>query len=56
MKKKTLDARVKKAKNETAEALNIVLGGLKKGWIKQLVKDEKVARLFEIYEIEVNAD
>ena len=53
MKKKTLEARVTAAKSETAEALNVVIGGLKKGWIKQIVKDEKVARLFATYGIEV---
>ena len=51
MKKKTLKARVQSAKSETKEALQTVYDALNQGQRKKIVKDEKVAKLFERYEV-----
>jgi hypothetical protein len=49
MKKSELNNAVVKAKEETREALQTVYDALNHGQQKQIVKDEKVKRLFDLY-------
>lgn len=49
MTKDRLDAAVQAAKNETKAALETVYNALNHGQQKQIVKDEKVKRLFDLY-------
>ena len=52
MKKQTLSSAVTKAKAETKDALQTVYDALNQGQRKQIVKDEKVKALFELYGVE----
>lgn len=52
MKKEHLTAAVEAAKTETREALQMVVDELPKGQQKQIVKDEKVKALFDLYGVE----
>lgn len=49
MKKETLRTNVEKAKSETREALQSVYDSLNQGQQKQIVKDERVKALFNLY-------
>jgi Fe2+ or Zn2+ uptake regulation protein len=52
MKKETLVAAVKEAKDETRNALQTVYDALNQGQQKKIVKDEKVKALFDLYGVE----
>ena len=52
MKKQLLNNAVNKAKSETRDALQTVYDALNQGQKKQIVKDEKVKTLFELYGVE----
>ena len=52
MKKRDLKTRVKKTKNETKEALQIVYDLLNKGQKQKLTKNEEVKKLFDRYGVE----
>lgn len=52
MTKKELDLAVAAAKEETKEALQTVFDSLNHGQQKQIVKDEKVKALFDLYGVE----
>lgn len=52
MKKNELSAAVDAARAETREALQTVYDALNQGQKKQIVKDEKVKALFELYEVD----
>ena len=49
MTKEKLDAAVQAAKKETGDALQTVYDALNHGQKKQIVKDENVKRLFDLY-------
>ena len=49
MTKETLDAAVQAARNETRDALQTIYDALNHGQQKQIVKDEKVKALFDLY-------
>lgn len=51
MKKTELTAAVETAKAETRNALQIVYDSLNHGQQKQIVKDEAVKKLFDLYEV-----
>ena len=53
MKKKDLQARVSEAKDNTAEAILIMLNALNAGQRKKILKDDKVKELCERYGIEI---
>lgn len=52
MRKDFLTAAVEAAKAETKEALQTVYDALNHGQKKQIVKDEKVKALFDLYGVE----
>lgn len=52
MDKRTLDQAVQKAKTDTKDALQTVYDALNQGQQKQIVKDEKVKALFDLYGVE----
>ena len=52
MKKETLVAAVKEAKDETRNALQTVYDALNQGQQKKIVKDDKVKALFDLYGVE----
>ena len=52
LKKQALNNAVNKAKSETKDALQTVYNALNQGQQKQIVKDEKVKELFELYGVE----
>lgn len=54
MKKTELAAAVKLAKEETRNALQTMYDALNQGQQKQIVKDEKVKALFDLYGVEYN--
>ena len=54
MTKAELTQAVETAKAETKAALETVYNALNHGQQKQIVKDEKVKRLFELYGVEVD--
>lgn len=54
MKKAELTAVVEAAKVETREALQTVYDSLNHGQQKQIVKDDKVRALFDLYGVEYN--
>ena len=49
MTKEKLDAAVQTAKTETRDALQTVYDAMNPGQQKQIVKDEKVKQLFDLY-------
>lgn len=49
MTKEKLDAAVQAARNETRDALQTIYDALNHGQQKQIVKDEKVKALFDLY-------
>lgn len=49
MDKKTLNEAVARCKEETKNALQTVYGSLNHGQQKQIVKDDKVKALFDLY-------
>lgn len=51
MKKTELDNAVIKAKETTRAALQTVYDALNHGQQKQIIKDEKVKKLFDLYEV-----
>lgn len=51
MTKEKLDAAVQAARNETRDALQTIYDALNHGQQKQIVKDEKVKALFDLYEV-----
>lgn len=53
MTKEKLDKKVAEVKNETKIALETVYNALNQGQQKKILKDEKVAALFERYGVEV---
>lgn len=53
MTKEKLDTKVNEVKNEIKSALETMYQALNSGQQKQIVKDEKVAALFERYGVEV---
>lgn len=52
MKKAELTAAVDAAKTETRDALQTMYDALNRGQQKQIVKDEKVRRLFDLHGVE----
>ena len=54
MKKQELTAAVATAKTETKNALQTVYDSLNKGQQKQIVKNEDVKGLFDLYGVEYN--
>lgn len=52
MTKTELDEKVQAVKSETTEALQTVYDALNQGQQKKIVKDEKVKKLFDRYEVE----
>lgn len=54
MTKAELTAAVETARAETREALQTVYDALNPGQQKQIVKDEKVKALFDLYGVEVD--
>lgn len=52
MKRKELTEAVEAAKTETRTALQTVYDALNQGQKKQIVKDEKVKALFDLYGVE----
>lgn len=52
MKKSELTAAVEAAKTETRTALQTVYDALNQGQQKQIVKDEAVKKLFDLYGVE----
>lgn len=52
MNKTALTAAVDSARAETREALQAVYDALNPGQQKQIVKDEKVKALFDLYEVQ----
>ena len=52
MTKNELTAAVEAAREETREALQTVYDSLNQGQQKQIVKDEKVKALFDLYGVE----
>lgn len=52
MTKQDLSTAVKTAKTETQAALQTVYNSLNRGQQKQIVKDEKVKALFDLYKVE----
>lgn len=52
MTKAELTAAVEKAKAETKEAMQTMYDALNQGQQKQIVKDEKVKDLFDLYGVE----
>lgn len=53
MTKEKLNKKVAEVKNETKEALQTMYDALNQGQQKKILKDEKVAALFERYGVEV---
>ena len=53
MTKERLKTAVETAKGETREALQTIYDALNPGQQKQIVKDEKVKALFDLYGVEV---
>lgn len=53
MNKTKLDTAVDNCKSETKAALQTVYDALNNGQQKQLIKDEKVKALFELYGVEI---
>lgn len=51
MKKELLDSLVAEARHNTKTALQTVYNALNNGQQKQLLKNEKVKRLFDLYEV-----
>lgn len=54
MKKITLERKTEEAISETREALQTVYDALNNGQQKKLLKNEKVAKLFERYNVTVD--
>lgn len=52
MLKKELDKAVENCRNQTKEALQTVYDSLNHGQQKQIVKDEKVKALFDLYGVQ----
>jgi len=52
MKRETLRTNVDKARASTKEALQTVYNSMNHGQQKQIVKDEKVKALFDLYGVE----
>ena len=52
MTKEVLEKAVANAKNETKQALQTVYDALNQGQKKQIVKDDKVKALFDLYGVE----
>lgn len=49
MKKITLETKVQEAKSGTKEALQTIYDALNQGQQKQIIKDERVKTLFDLY-------
>lgn len=52
MTKKELELKTEQAFNATKDALQTVYNALNRGQQKQIVKDEKVKKLFDLYGVE----
>ena len=52
MKKQELTEAVNAAKTETRDALQTVYDALNSGQQKKIVKDEKVKKLFDLYDVQ----
>jgi ribosomal protein S20 len=52
MKKKTLNEAVEKCKDDTKNALQTVYDSLNHGQQKQIVKNQEVKRLFDLYGVD----